>query len=129
MRHESGAARKLDADEIRSLLTGTRAGRLITFDPAKDETYVVPVNFVLLSHSIYFYTEPGRKLAVLEAAPHNVALEIDQMDKDAAWSVLATRRRGDRVADAPAVEVGDDVLPAAARDGPRRPWGCPCPRR
>ncbi|MHB8618762.1 MAG: pyridoxamine 5'-phosphate oxidase family protein [Chloroflexota bacterium] len=80
---------RLDREAIFSLLTSTAAGRLITLDPERDETYVVPVNFVCLGRSIYFYTEAGRKLAALRAHPRNVALEIDRHDAEVAWSVLA----------------------------------------
>ena len=89
MRQALSSPSKLEADEIFARLTQAYAGRLVTRDTQRDESYVVPVNFVLLARSLYFYTEPGRKLQALQGWPMNVALEIDHLDEFVAWSVLA----------------------------------------
>ena len=74
------------------LLHRARAGRLVTLDRDVDETYVVPINFVYSSGSVYFFTEGGRKLKVLRQRPSGVGFQLDGSDGQMAWSVFT---RGD----------------------------------
>ncbi|MGH2470396.1 MAG: pyridoxamine 5'-phosphate oxidase family protein, partial [Chloroflexota bacterium] len=81
---------KLELEEMLALLAVARPGRLLTLDRSRNEPYLVPVSFVLLAGSIYFYTEAGRKLAALRNAPRRVGFEIDGHDGYVAWSILAS---------------------------------------
>jgi len=81
---------KLELEEMLALLAVERPGRLLTVDRQRDEPYLVPVSFVLLAGSIYFYTEPGRKLTALRDAPQRVGFEVDGHDGYVAWSILAS---------------------------------------
>ena len=69
-------------------LRAASSARLLALDADTDEVYIVPVNFACLERSIYFYTEPGRKLTVLQRHPDGAGLQTD----GPTWSVLVTGR-------------------------------------
>ncbi|MEO6019205.1 MAG: pyridoxamine 5'-phosphate oxidase family protein [Knoellia sp.] len=53
-----------------------------------DEVHIVPVNYAVEDHRLFFCTSEGSKLLGV-VMHHDVAFEVDDVEDDLAWSVVA----------------------------------------
>jgi nitroimidazol reductase NimA-like FMN-containing flavoprotein (pyridoxamine 5'-phosphate oxidase superfamily) len=75
----------MDTEECWTRLVHATFGRLAV--TAGGEIDIYPINFVISDRKLYFRTAPGSKLLELSANP-SVALEIDHVDEEIAYSVV-----------------------------------------
>ncbi|NHU84637.1 pyridoxamine 5'-phosphate oxidase family protein [Kocuria sp. JC486] len=80
------ASEALTEDQCWEYLEAARFGRLATMDD--EDIEITPINFVADGRKLYFRTARGAKLFRLTLTG-KVALEIDRVAGDSAWSVLA----------------------------------------
>ncbi|MEU5844254.1 pyridoxamine 5'-phosphate oxidase family protein [Rhodococcus sp. NPDC047139] len=75
----------LDEDQCWDLLGKSNLGRLVTVAEGRPEIY--PVNFVTDERRVYFRSGAGSKLSEMAVHPE-VALQVDEIREDSAWSVV-----------------------------------------
>lgn len=99
----------LSTEECWDLLAGHEFGRLAF--PVLGDVQITPINYAVDGDTLLFLTAQGNKLlgVVMHA---RVALEIDEISDDSAWSVLV--RGTARVLE------GEEVY--RAEEVPLRPW-------
>lgn len=80
----------LTPEQSRAMLRKADLGRLVVSPYGETEVY--PVNYaVTTAGDIVFRTDPGSKLAAIAVAPR-VTFEVDSVEPDRAWSVVARGR-------------------------------------
>ncbi|WP_232818061.1 MULTISPECIES: pyridoxamine 5'-phosphate oxidase family protein [Kocuria] len=82
---QAKASEALTEDQCWEYLEAARFGRLATMDDQEIE--ITPINFVASNRKLYFRTARGAKLFRLTLTG-KVALEIDRVAGDTAWSVM-----------------------------------------
>ena len=78
--------REMTLDDCWARLADNTFGRIAT--AAVGEVSITPFNYVTDGRTLVFRTAPGTKLADL-VVDSNVAVEIDEVTGDEAWSVIA----------------------------------------
>lgn len=82
---QSTASAALTDEQCWEYLEAARFGRLATMDD--EDIEITPINFVAANRKLYFRTARGAKLFRLTLTG-KVALEIDRVAGDSAWSVM-----------------------------------------
>lgn len=82
---QAKASEPLSEEQCWEYLEAARFGRLATMDD--EEIEITPINFVASDRKLYFRTARGAKLFRLTLTG-KVALEIDKVSGDRAWSVV-----------------------------------------
>jgi len=106
----TGAVGSIGPDLCWEALESNSLGRLAVV--LEDKIHVFPINYTVDGTKIYFRTAGGSKLLALKTHPE-VALEIDAVDDEAAYSVVVKGH-------AAWVDSLDEV--AAAEALPLTPW-------
>ncbi|AKT51943.1 pyridoxamine 5'-phosphate oxidase family protein [Arsenicicoccus sp. oral taxon 190] len=85
MNDDRDPVRQMSEDECWERLRGTTFGRLAT--AAVGDVQITPINYVVVDDRLVFRTAEGGKLASL-VVQSRVAVEIDEVGADHAWSVI-----------------------------------------
>ena len=83
-----GHLREIETEDCWSLLDTTTVGRLAF--RTDDGIVILPVNFILFDHAVYFRTNPGTTIAALGDGCDDVAFEVDHHEDlfQKGWNVL-----------------------------------------